>query len=81
MCNTLIVEDNVTFRQMLKEILCSQFPTMEIEEEPEGRDLFNKIDSFHPKIVICKMEGNIRHFTTERGVSNGYDRTGKGHRG
>jgi CheY-like chemotaxis protein len=47
MCKTLIVEDNVTFRQMLKEILCSRFPTMEIEEEPDGRELFNKIDSSH----------------------------------
>ncbi len=32
----MIVEDNVTFRQMLKESLCSRFPTMEIEEEPDG---------------------------------------------
>ena len=81
MCNTLIVEDKVTFRQMLKEIPCSRFPTMEIEEEPDGRDLFNKIDSFHPKIVIYKMEDNIHRFTTERGGSNGYDRTGEGDRG
>ncbi len=36
MCKTLIVEDNVTFRQMLKESLCSRFPTMEIEEQPGG---------------------------------------------
>ena len=55
MCKTLIVEDNVTFRQMLKEILWSRFPTMEIEEEPDGRDLFNKIDSFHPKIVFMDI--------------------------
>ena len=45
MCKTLIVEDNATFRQMLKEGLWSQFPAMEIEEEPDGRDIFNKIDS------------------------------------
>jgi len=55
MCKTLIVEDNVTFRQMLKESLCSQFPTMEIEEEPDGRDLLNKIDSFHPKIIFMDI--------------------------
>ncbi len=55
MCKTLIVEDNVIFRQMLKENLCSRFPTMEIEEEPDGRDLFNKIDSFHPKIVFMDI--------------------------
>lgn len=55
MCKTLIVEDNVTFRQRLKESLCSRFPTMEIEEEPDGRDFFNKIDSFHPKIVFMDI--------------------------
>ena len=55
MCKTLIVEDNVTFRQMLKESLCSRFPTMEIEEEPDGGGLFNKIDSFHPKIVFMDI--------------------------
>ena len=36
MCKILIVEDSVTFRQMLKESLCSRFPMMEIEEEPDG---------------------------------------------
>ena len=35
-CKILIVEDNVTFRQTLKESLRSRFPTMEIEEEPDG---------------------------------------------
>ena len=55
MCKALIVEDSVTFRQILKESLCSQFPTMEIEEEPDGRDLFNKIESFHPKIVFMDI--------------------------
>ena len=55
MCKKLIVEDNVTFRQRLKESLCFRFPTMEIEEEPDGRDLINKIDSFHPKIVFMDI--------------------------
>jgi len=55
MCKTLIVEDNVTYRQILKESLCSRFPTMEIEEEPDGRNLFNKIDTFEPKIVFMDI--------------------------
>jgi DNA-binding NarL/FixJ family response regulator len=54
-CKTLIVEDNVTFRQMFKESLGSRFPAMEIEEAPDGRDLFNKIESFHPKIVFMDI--------------------------
>ena len=55
MCKTFIVDDHVTFRQRLKESLRSRFPTMEIEEEPDGRDLFNKIDSFHPRIVFMDI--------------------------
>jgi CheY-like chemotaxis protein len=55
MCKTLIVDDNATFRQMLKQSLRSRFPTMEIEEEPDGRDLLNKIDTFDPKIVFMDI--------------------------
>lgn len=55
MCKTLIVDDNVSLRQMLKESLRSRFPTMEIEEEPDGRALFGKIDSFHPRIVFMDI--------------------------
>ena len=55
MCKTLIVEDNATFRQILKESLWSRFPTMEIEEAPDGRDLFNRIESFHPRIVFMDI--------------------------
>jgi len=28
---------------------------MEIEEEPDGRYLFDKIDSFHPKIIFIDI--------------------------
>ena len=54
-CRTLIVEDNATFRQMLKEILYSRFPTMAIEEEPDGSGLFPKIDTFDPCIVLMDI--------------------------
>ena len=33
MCKTLIVEDNVTFRQMLKESLCPGFPEFTFLDE------------------------------------------------
>ena len=33
MCNALIVDDNATFRAVIKEILHSRFPTMKIEGE------------------------------------------------
>jgi len=55
MCRTLIVEDNATFRQMLKEILYARFPLMTIEEEPDGSELFRRIESFHPRIVFMDI--------------------------
>jgi DNA-binding NarL/FixJ family response regulator len=55
MFRTLIVEDNATFRQMLKEILIARFPTMEIIEEPDGNELFNKIGAFHPHIIFMDI--------------------------
>ena len=55
MCKTLIVEDNPTFRQMLKEILYSRFPTMDIAEEPDGSELFSKIETFHPSIIFMDI--------------------------
>jgi DNA-binding NarL/FixJ family response regulator len=55
MSKTLIVEDNPTFRQMLKEILVTRFPQMEIEEEPDGTELFSKIDTFHPGIIFMDI--------------------------
>jgi DNA-binding NarL/FixJ family response regulator len=55
MCRTLIVEDNSTFRGMLREILHARFPTMEIAGEPDGNELFTKLDAFHPDIVFMDI--------------------------
>jgi len=55
MCKTLIVDDNATFRVVIKEILHSHFPGLKIEEEPDGSKLFSKIDAFHPDIVFMDI--------------------------
>jgi len=55
MCKILIVEDNPTFRQMLKEILYSRFPTMKIAEEPDGSELFPRIETFRPNIIFMDI--------------------------
>ena len=55
MCKTLIVEDNAIFRYIIKEMLHSHFPSMKIEEEPDGNELFSKIDAFHPDIVFMDV--------------------------
>ena len=40
---------------MLKELLRNRFPTMTIEEQQDGSQLFPKIDSFHPDIVFMDI--------------------------
>jgi DNA-binding NarL/FixJ family response regulator len=55
MFKTLIVEDSSTFRRMLKEILQARFPTIEIAQEPDGSELFSKLDAFHPDIVFMDI--------------------------
>jgi len=55
MCKTLIVEDNPVFRQLLTELLKTRFPTITIAEEPDGSELFPRIDAFHPNIVFMDI--------------------------
>jgi DNA-binding NarL/FixJ family response regulator len=55
MCKTLIVEDSAAFRKMIRDVLHSRFPAMKIEEEPDGRELFSKMDAFHPNIVLMDI--------------------------
>ena len=55
MWKILIVEDNATFREMIKEILHSHFPAMKIEEEPDGSELFSKMEAFRPDIVLMDI--------------------------
>ena len=55
MCKVMIVEDNVTLRKTLREILRTRFPTLSIEEEGDGGELFLKIDAFRPDIVFIDI--------------------------
>ena len=40
---------------MLKEILYSRFPTMKIAEEPDGSELFPRIETFRPNIIFMDI--------------------------
>ena len=53
--NVLIVEDNLTFRRALAEILQSQFPDMAIEEAGNGVEAFEKIRDFNPHLVFMDV--------------------------
>jgi DNA-binding NarL/FixJ family response regulator len=56
MFQTLIVEDNVPFRQSLKEMLCKQFSAMGIEEAVDGEDALDKIESLSPHLVFMDIK-------------------------
>ena len=56
MCKTLIVEDNPSFRQLLKEILDARFPSMEIIEDPDGKEVLQKVDSLHPDLIFMDIQ-------------------------
>jgi DNA-binding NarL/FixJ family response regulator len=55
MAKTLIVEDHAPFRQMLKEFLNAHFPSMWIEEEPNGDQLLPRIAAFQPDLVFMDI--------------------------
>ena len=53
---TLIVEDNVSFRQTLWEILSARFPSMSIEEAGDGAEALQKADLFAPDLVFMDIK-------------------------
>ena len=56
MPKTLIVEDNATFRQSLKDLLCSRFPLMVIGEAVDGEEALQKIDTLAPDIIFMDIK-------------------------
>ena len=55
MLNALIVEDNLRFRQSMKEILQTQFPKMVIMEAEDGREAFQQIGSSPPDLIFMDI--------------------------
>jgi DNA-binding NarL/FixJ family response regulator len=53
--NVLIVEDNLTFRHALAEILQSQFPEMVIAQAGSGGEAIEKIPVFNPDLIFMDV--------------------------
>jgi two-component system response regulator YesN len=68
MFKLLIVEDNFSFRDSLKEILLARFPEMFIEEAGDGDEAMQKVDSFQPDLIFMdvKLPGESGLKLTER---------------
>lgn len=55
MFNTLVVEDNTTFRQILINLLSYQFPSMVLDEAGSGEEALAKINDRHPNLVFIDI--------------------------
>lgn len=56
MTKILIVEDNATFRQSLKELLFTRFPSIEFEEAADGEEALKKIHGIAPDIIFMDIK-------------------------
>jgi CheY-like chemotaxis protein len=52
---TLLVEDSIPFRQLLKENLHDRFPSMLLEEAGDGIEAMQKLDSVCPDLIFMDI--------------------------
>ena len=55
MFRTMLVEDSPSFRQVVKDNLQDQFPSMDIIEAADGAEAFQKIDSYPPNLIFMDI--------------------------
>ena len=55
MFRTMLVEDNLGIRQLVKDTLESHFPSMDIIEASDGVEAFQKIDSHPPDLIFMDI--------------------------
>lgn len=51
----LIVEDNKDYREQIKEILCSHFPTARVDEATDTPEALRKIHEYPPRVIIMDI--------------------------
>ena len=59
----LIVEDSVSFRQLLKDALLSRFPMMEVQEAGDGAEALKRVKVSPPDLAIVDI-----HLPGENGL-------------
>jgi YesN/AraC family two-component response regulator len=68
MVKILLVEDNASLRQSLKEIIHLQFTSMVIEEAAEGDEALRKVGTFLPNLIFMdiKLPGKSGLYLTKK---------------
>ncbi len=56
MPKALIVEDSAIFRKLLKEMLLSRFPSLEISEAADAEEALLKINSLSPDLIFMDIK-------------------------
>lgn len=56
MFNTLLVEDNVSYRQTLSDALLLHFPLIGIDEASDGKEALSKVEYLRPDLIIMDIQ-------------------------
>jgi CheY-like chemotaxis protein len=56
MFNTLIVEDNVSYRQTLADVLLLHFPLIGVDEAGDGREALSKVEYQRPDLIFMDIQ-------------------------
>jgi len=56
MAKILIVEDNIFFRELLKETLNSRFPSVDVFEASDGKEALQKIETHLPNLIFMDIK-------------------------
>ena len=56
MFNTLLVEDNVCYRQALSDVLLSYFPLINVEEAADGEEALSKVEYRRPHLILMDIQ-------------------------
>ena len=56
MFNILLVEDNVSFRQTLSDILLSYFPLISVDEAGDGEEALSKVEYWRPDLIFMDIQ-------------------------
>ena len=56
MFNTLLVEDNVCFRQALSDVLLSYFPLISVDEAGDGEEALSKVEYRRPNLIFMDIQ-------------------------
>jgi CheY-like chemotaxis protein len=63
MFNTLLVEDNVTYRQALADVLLWHFPLIDVDEANDGWEALRKVEYRRPNLIFMDI-----HLPGENGL-------------